>query len=469
MGDLSAMSPLVESVDGLFDDPAYPSLKEYVIATTGLAYYADKDADFVRRLCRRWRPLGVRNCSAYLELLRDPVQGASEMDALVTEITIGESHFFRHQEHFDALRNLVLPTLIARNTQGRRIRIWCAGSADGAEPYSLSVLIKRDMGHLFEGWDVTILATDINRQALSAAQEGRFEGWSFRSTPEDLRRVCFLKEGKYWKIHRRYRDGVSFQYHNLVQSSFPPLLGCFSEFDLIVCRNVMIYFGPQLMGRIVRQFHECLAEGGWLLVGPSEPNMTHFTLFRPVNAPGVTLYQKCLQAAPAPSYQAPPAPALAALPLQSEPDVSSPDPSPAQNAPEVLATIRQLADQGEWDGAAQLCRELLQQDSFNSLVHFHYALVLEQTGEKDEAERSLRRTIYLDRQSVLAHYHLGVLLRSRGDWRQALRCFDNTFELLLSRPDVEILAGTDGVTVAEFRKLADAQRAVLSAHLRGTE
>jgi chemotaxis protein methyltransferase CheR len=467
MGELSAMTALSQSVDRLLDDPAYPSLKEYVIATTGLAYYADKDPDFVRRLCRRWPSLGVRSCSAYLELLRDRAHGASEMDALVTEITIGESHFFRHQEHFDALRDLVLPALIAQNSQSRRIRIWCAGCADGAEPYSLSVLMKREMGHLFDGWDVAILATDINRQALSAAQEGRFEGWSFRSTPEDFRRACFLQEGKYWQIHARYRDGVSFQYHNLVQSSFPPVLGCFSGFDLVICRNVMIYFGPEVMGRIVRQFHECLAGGGWLLVGPSEPNMTHFTSFRPINAPGVTLYQKDLQAAPAPSYQAPLPPA--ALPLRDEPDVSSPETPPDQSAPEVLASIRHFADRGEWDSAARLCQELLKQDSFNSLVHFHYALVLEQTGEKDEAERSLRRTIYLDRQSVLAHYHLGTLLRSRGDRRQALRCFDNTVELLVSRPDVEILAGTDGMTVAELRKLADAQRSVLSTHLRGTE
>ena len=118
------------------------------------------------------------------------------MDALIEEVTIGETYFFRHREHFDALRDLVLPDLIARNAGQRRLRIWCAGCADGAEPYSLSILLRRELAHLLFGWEVSILGTDINRQCLAIAREGRFEEWSLRSTSEDVKQACFAEKGK---------------------------------------------------------------------------------------------------------------------------------------------------------------------------------------------------------------------------------------------------------------------------------
>ena len=286
------MSSTAPSPDALVGDPVYPRLKEHVLGSTGLAYYADKDADLARRISYRLSSLGMQDCASYLDILRSPLRGPSELDALVAEITIGETYFFRHQEHFDALRDVVIPDLIARNSVRRSLRIWCAGCADGPEPYSLAIVLKRDMAQRLFGWDVTILGTDINRRCLARARDGKFEEWALRSTPEDLKRSCFRKEGKLWSIAPAYKEWVSFQYHNLVEHSFPSLLNNLTCFDLIVCRNVMIYFGPELMQKMIARFHDCLVPGAWLLVGPSEPNMSYFSLYRIVNAPGVTLYQK---------------------------------------------------------------------------------------------------------------------------------------------------------------------------------
>jgi chemotaxis protein methyltransferase CheR len=442
--------------DELLGDPLYSRLKEHLIEATGLAYYADKDADLSRRIGRRLSGLGFQDCASYLELLRDPRRGPSEMDSLIAEITIGETYFFRHREHFDALSDQVLPDLIARNASTRRLRIWCAGCADGAEPYSLSVLLRRELAHLLVGWTVSILGTDINRRNLAMAEKGRFEDWALRSTPESLRKACFEEIGRHWIIAPEYKAGVSFQFHNLVDNSLPPLLDGISGFDLIVCRNVMIYFGPELMQRIVRQFHDCLTPGAWLLVGPSEPNMTCFTSFRAVNAPGVTLYQK-----PVPSvaevteavlFQYPPPPPVR-LPAIT--------PAVSDHAVSTLADLRQRADQGDWEDAARCARELLKSDNLNAQVHFHYALVLEQMGDSAESERSLRRSIYLDREAVLAHYHLGLLQRARGDGRQASRSFENTLALLLSRPATETLIDADGLKVSNLMELVRMQMETL--------
>jgi len=451
------MSPMSHLPDELLADPMYSRLKEYLIESTGLTYYADKDAVLAGRVRRRLSNFGFRDCSSYLELLRDPHRGASEMDALVEEVTIGESYFFRHSAHFDALRDLVLPDLIARNSRTQSLRIWCAGCADGAEPYSLSILLRRELAHLLFGWEVAILGTDINRQSLAIAREGRFEAWSLRATPENLKQACFSKHEKHWTITPEYKVGISFQFHNLAEHSFPPQVGDPSSFDLIICRNVMIYFGAELMHRIVRQFHACLAPGAWLVVGPSEPNMTFFTSFHAVNALGVTLYQRPAKSAPdvIPRWTSPGYPSL--VPVLA-PSVESPTAISMESRPvPTLEDLRKCANQGDLENAARYGKELIESDKLNALVHFHYALVMEQMGNATESERSFRRAIYLDRQSVLPHYHLGRLLQSRGDWRQAARCFDNAVNLLDVLPNDSVLTDADGITVAELRKLAHAQ------------
>jgi chemotaxis protein methyltransferase CheR len=454
-----------EQTEDLLRDPWYPQLKEYLIKSTGLAYYAAKDAELARRLGRRLTGLGVRDCAAYLDRLRNPGQGATEMDALVAEITIGETHFFRHREHFDALRDIVLPGLMARKAVERRLRIWCAGCADGAEPYSLSILLRRELGQVLVGWDVAILGTDINRQFLANARAGRFEEWSFRATPDDVRRACFEQKGKHWVIAPEYRVGVSFQFHNLVANPFPPL-GEFSAFDLIICRNVMIYFSPELMRTVVSQFHNCLEPGGWLLVGPAEPNMAHFTLFQVVNAPGVTLYQRPTFSASLQDEKQAEDVAAWFAEVEAEPKaelkfrpaaelrvaaMAPPMPSPS------LAELRGFADRGEWANAVRCGKELAESEKLDALVHFHYALVLEQAGDFAQAEKSLRKAIYLNRQAPLAHYHLGLLLQSRGEPRGAARCFDNVLKVLASLADDVILPDGDGISVAEMCKLAHMQ------------
>jgi chemotaxis protein methyltransferase CheR len=458
-------------------DPGYALLKEHLIASTGLSYYADKDADLVRRIRRRMASTGHRDWASYLERLRDPCEGPVEMDALIAEITIGESYFFRHREHFDALRDIVIPSLISQHSATRRLRIWCAGCADGAEPYSLSILLRRDLAYLLAGWEISILGTDINRRCLAAAREGRFEEWSFRATPPDVRRFCFQEAGKHWAIAPDYRTGVSFRFHNLVEDAFPPPGADFTTFDLIVCRNVMIYFDPERMRRVIGQLHECLAPGAWLLVGPSEPNMTHFLSFRAVNAPGVTLYQR-----PGPPMReeaqtivAPAATvslvsaagermeAIAAGLTSGVPAILA----PAENGKHTptLDDLRRSADRGDWEEAARYGRELLRSDSLNPAVHFHYALVMEQMGNQAEMERALRRAIYLDRQAPLAHYHLGLLLQSHRELRPAIRCFANALELVRPLSPELILPDADGITAAELTKLVRSRIDALSERI----
>ncbi|HYM12730.1 MAG TPA: protein-glutamate O-methyltransferase CheR [Bryobacterales bacterium] len=458
----------------LVADPHYGPLKEHLIRSTGLAYYTDKDEDLAGRIGRRLAALGMRDCASYLDILHDPEKGEGELAALAAELTIGETYFFRHSEQFDALRQIVLPDILERNRASRRLRIWSAGCATGAEPYSVAVLLRRDLVDQIAGWEVTILGTDVNRSFLARAREGRFEEWALRATSEDLRHCCFERQGNSWALRPEYREWVSFQYHNLAKHPFPSLVHNLAAFDLILCRNVMIYFGPAVIASIVERFEECLVGGGWLVVGHAEPNTEVFRQFLTVNAPGATLYQKAAgyqkaAAVPAPLPNVastwlpippavPPTPAIelpyAALPARQAPEPKpSPRASPDDLRPDDLPTVLALADRGDWAAASACCRRLLEADGLDPAVHFYHALILEQLGFPGEAELSLRRVLYLDRGFVLAHYHLGLFLQKNRNAAQAVRSFENVLELLCREDDGAVFPGSDGMTVADLKEL----------------
>lgn len=486
----------VQSAQGrLAEDPGYPELKARVIESTGLAYYKDRDEDLSERIARRLSKLGLKDCASYLGLLSEGPAGAQELDELIVELTIGETYFFRYPEQFEALRDIVLPDLAQRRRSSRRLRIWSAGCASGPEPYSLSLLTKRELGQSLAGWDVSILGTDINRRFLAQAREARYGDWALRATPEEIKRSCFSGAKDSWALDPQYKGGVCFQYHNLVKHPFPSLIDNLCAFDLILCRNVMIYLQAEINRRIAAQFHRCLQDGGWLLIGEAEADTRLFRSFLTVNVPGAVLYQKkegaseSLPAAPhvgsnalperAEYGAAPAAPAPQALPEAPPPPWSAPllppepaphdwkdletGPSPQSPAPaRPLEEVRLLADQGRWEEASELCRRALEKDSLNPLAHFYYALILEQIGLADQSEESLRRALYLERNFVLAHYHLGVLLQKTGRLAASSRSFQNALTLLFRLDKDRAFPEADGIKAGELQELAKMHLEVLS-------
>lgn len=413
-----------------------------MIALTGLAYYATRERDLAARVARRMGILGLSDCSEYLELLH----GEAELDELVRELTIGETYFFRQPEQLEALKEVVLPDLVERNRLTRRLRIWSAGCATGAEPYTLSILLRRDLGALLAGWDLHILGTDVNREFLARAREASFSEWSLRSTPPEDRAGLFARQGEQWVVEDRYRQGVHFQFHNLVRHPFPSLVDGLFGFDLILCRNVMIYFERDIVARLAHHFEQTLADGGWLLVGHAEADVDLFRSFRRVSRPGTVLYQKAAEPAPAAPWQPP---ALPPPPAPAAPRAALP-PGPPPGA----AAVRELADHGRMDEAVALARDLAERERLSPWSHLYLGLMEEQVGRPGEAVQALRRALYLDRGFVLAHYHLGLLLQDRGQREEARRSFRTVLRLLEPRPPAEVLSGGDGLTGGDLAELA---------------
>jgi chemotaxis protein methyltransferase CheR len=438
---------------GIRDDRAYQKLKEHLIGATGLAYYTGRDDTLAPIVEHRLAALNLTECGPYLDLLRGET-GEQELHAIAARLTIGETYFFRNLEHFNALRTLILPEILRRKAAEKRLYIWSAGCANGAEPYSISIVLRREFARETAGWDIRILGTDINDVQLEQAREGRFHEWAFRSRQPLLEQACFQKDGACRIIEPAYRAGVSFEYHNLIEGRLPPSVFRAHGCDLIFCRNVLIYFGPESVSRVVHRFHECLAPSGWLVVGPAETDIGAFDALFTANCTGSVLYQK--RAAtdrvepPQTSIVSPAGPE--SVRMESVPESVS-NPKDAGAGP-ALARICLLADRGEWEKALQYCAQAVLEDGLNPLVYFYHAMVMDHLGEIQEARKSLRKAIYLDRAFVLGHYHLALSLQKENDREQAARHFQTALELLSGMPAGRSFAEGDGITAQAVRELA---------------
>ncbi|MBB2162136.1 CheR family methyltransferase, partial [Gluconacetobacter sacchari] len=251
---------------------AFERLAARVVARTGLHYYADKTDLLEMVLRRRMDARGCAGPTEYLALLSDDAAGVAEWRALESAVTIGETFFFRYAEQFHALERTILPDLLTRLRPRRAIRIWSVGCANGAEPYSLAILLHRMLRARGEAdWDVEILGTDISEQALERARRAEYGAWSLRDVGASERRRWFRPApcGRHWILRDVYRRMVRFAYGNIMD--LPAGGGPGGPFDLILCRNVLLYFETARALDLVRAMAERLSPPGWLLLGHSDP------------------------------------------------------------------------------------------------------------------------------------------------------------------------------------------------------
>ncbi len=218
------------------------------------------------RLGRRLKALHLGSFDAYCDLVE--AGDAGECDHFVTALTTNVTHFYREVHHFELLETQVLPGLIARARQRERVRLWSAGCSSGQEPYSLaaSVLaLARDAAAL----DLRILATDIDPNVLKTAEAGSYDAKMLSFPSPELESRLFARTGKDAGVLRDIRPElkplVTFRRLNLMDPW--PFSG---RFDVILCRNVAIYFDKPTQARLWSRFADCLNPGGWLLIGHSE-------------------------------------------------------------------------------------------------------------------------------------------------------------------------------------------------------
>jgi chemotaxis methyl-accepting protein methylase len=244
-------------------DDTLEILLEQICQDRGLDLGSYKESFLRRRLGIRMRSRGCLDYKAYGRLLHEDPE---EYGPLLEALSINLTRFFRDTSTFQALEETILPVLFQAHTRDRRLSIWSAGCSAGEEPYSLAILLREMLGANLPKWRIKILATDVDAKALSQARTGVYEEFSFRELAPRYRewvQVYFTGTSEY-QLSNEVRSMVTFERHNLLHDA-PP-----TDLDLILCRNVLIYFGRELQERLYQAFHQALRKGGFLVLGKTE-------------------------------------------------------------------------------------------------------------------------------------------------------------------------------------------------------
>jgi len=454
-----------------------------IASRLGLDFSKGRQADLERGLVQACRTSSVSAPETYLAWLATLPDESTEWRRLAGHLTVGETYFFRDRALFEALKQHVLPSLITgrRTERNLRLRLWSAGCASGEEPYSLAILLDRLLPDLSD-WAHTILATDINPDALETARRGRYREWSFRETPQWIRdRYFHRRSAETFEVDSGIRRMVTFAPLNLAEDGYPAVMTNTSAMDLILCRNVLMYFTREAQRATAARLQRALVREGWLVVSPAEASAELFRPLTTINFPGAILYRKGqdgVQGAEArgqgikdrtweltPSPWPPtPDPQLSipeAPPLAVSPQPSSPDPHPQTPDPRPLLDRAQaLANQGKLEAARELCEAA--QDQLDPEAHLLLAAICQERGEIPAALEALRRAIYLAPDSAPAHFLLGSLLFRQGQRKRGQRSMETVVSLLSSVPRDEAVAGGDGLTAG---RLLETARAYLEMRL----
>ncbi len=269
-------------------------LSKLVSDRMGLHFPPDRRRDLLSYTGAAVQPLGFDDLASCVDRLISSPWTKAQIEILARYLTVGETYFFRHKRNFEILEREILPPLMrARKRRERRLRLWSAACCSGEEPYSLAIVLERLIPDI-EDWHITILATDINPQFLHKAEEGIYTRWSFRESPELLDNGKYFTKltGKRVRIASRVKRMVQFGCLNLASDTYPSLTNNTAAMDVILCRNVLIYFTPEQIEQVIRKLHRSLVDGGALIVSGSEMAMVPASLFTRKQSHGAIHFKK---------------------------------------------------------------------------------------------------------------------------------------------------------------------------------
>ena len=394
-----------------------------------------------RAVLDRMASLGIESGEAYVAHLEHTALRELELARLGDALTIGHTSFFRDAEQLESAVRTAAPTA------GRPLTIWSAGCSTGQEPYSLAILAAE------LGIPVEILGTDLNAHFLAHARQGVYgEDQIARLAP--ARRLQFSPHDAGMRIHEPLARRVRFERHNLLAPSQPtPASG--RGWDLILCRNVFIYFGRPTVASVATRLVGSLAPEGKLVLGAADPYCGTFPGIAVVESDGRIFYR-----APD-AVEVPRSP-----PRLGHAETSERPPDAADRALARLSAGNALLATHDFAGALRLYDEVAQEAPLLAEVHYLRGLVLRKQGDYAGAKAALRSALFVDADFWPAAYLLGSCLEREGDAARAHREFAHAVAVLDRRPDENpvrsVSAGAPGVVLVPHETLAACRRRLVT-------
>jgi chemotaxis protein methyltransferase CheR len=447
-------------------DSEYSMVTDALVRMAGLVFDVSRRSAISAILHERIDKTGHRSIGSYLGFV-ESAGGAAERQQLLDAVTIQETHFFRNLPQIEALRKDVLPELIRRTrSSGRPLTIWSAGCSTGEEPYTLAMLLVQ----LFEEdapFPVKIIATDVSEAALDVARAGVYSGRTIQlAEPGAVDRWFDARSDGSYSVAQPVRDLVEFRLQNLVTDAPPLSTG---EADLIVCRNVTIYFGRETTTRLVRGFHRLLTMGGYLLLGHAETLWQISEDFSLLPVGEAFVYRK--DAVPVSGRRPAPVRPPAPTPHVSQPrrvmrDVlrvpglrpkRPPEPRhPSLAAPELpspledLIRAREALRAGQYAEAASLAERATAAHPMLVEGYILEGRALSNQGDDDGAIVALRKAVFLDPAAAHAHFLLATTLARVGDPGGAALSFASAAQTLPAASPETLSELLDGRAVSDL-------------------
>ncbi|HEX7188139.1 MAG TPA: CheR family methyltransferase [Actinomycetes bacterium] len=429
----------------VLDDADFATLRDYLRTEAGLEFDDSRRAGLTAVVADRLRTTGAGDLRTYLGALSGTA-GEAERQRLLDSVTVRETHFFRNPPQMEALRRRVLPELLRRAAgRDRPLTIWSAGCSTGEEPYTLAMMLLELSPMAGSRAPTRVVGTDVSADALRAAARGTYTGRTVETMPAVVRdRWLEPRPGGALGVKDEVRRLVDLRLHNLVTDPVPFAKG---EVDLVVCRNVTIYFARETTRLLMGRFHDVLAEGGYLLLGHSETLWQVSDAFTLVPVGDAFVYRRSHEGRrrlpPVPRRRRRPAPAPAAVP---------PGPTLLDEARGQLAT-------GDYEAAARAAADAVAADPLLSAAYVVLGQARCTLGQDADAIDPLRKAVYLDPAAGQAHFLLAGALARLGQHGPAAVSYRAAAKAVGRMPATardDLLGGRDVAELADLcRRLAD--------------
>jgi chemotaxis protein methyltransferase CheR len=448
--------------------------RELIRARTGMAFEEKRSSDLEWAIRGATGAAGLSHASELFDLLEGS-EGLSEaFERLISALSVSETHFFRDPHQMEQLRTSILPELVARRRRDRRLRLWSAGCSTGEEPYTLAILLRELVPDLAD-WDVLILGTDINRESIERAREGIYRQWSFREMPASALTSHVIPKGSVFEVVPTIRDMVTFAQLNLAQPLYPSRGTNTYAMDLILCRNVLLYFDEAQTHEVVARLWSSLEEEGWLLVSPVDSTLPAFEEL-PSEGPGTGIYRNVRRTQTHDEVGREEAP-IAVAEGDSQGDSKEPlsaassDGSAAVEGSDAVATdarkhydavLRAWTTAGEPE-ARKLLKRAVAKHPLDAPLRYLHGLVLLEDGDVAGALHEFRRSTYSDPDFAPGHLGQGTAFARGGLHDRALVALETAARLVADVDPREALLTPDGLSAAEVLEMVVAERVLIAS------
>jgi len=266
-------------------------LRDLVYRETGMYFPDEKRYYFESRFNKRIAALNLKSPLEYNRYLQTGKQGKDELHLLMNELTINETSFFRNKPQFAALENSIIPEII-KSKEGsgfKRLKVWSAGCSSGEEAYSIGMILSKMKAAQLNDWKLEVVGTDISHRVLDKASSGVYREYAVKNMPADYKSKYIIKNNNEYLVKEELKTFIKFSYFNLSDDMKMMFM---KGFDIIFCKNVLIYFDLASKKRVIQHFFNNLVMGGYLFVGFSESLFGVTDRFKLIHYPGGMVYRK---------------------------------------------------------------------------------------------------------------------------------------------------------------------------------